>query len=294
MLGAKAGATRTRPTTPPLRREYRRRREQGCKEGRKNKTKKTIHHLPCSISRTVIPTSIAQYSGFFMFTGVLSVWRSVSSQGEEEEKTHSLRLSSRKKKKKILKSAFSSSPRSCWLTGGYSIHQRSSAQQSPSFGCEGRQEVRTGKPAARRGGGVTSGLLAVCFISLVGQRWPKWSLLFWKRCVNFLSRPGCIAASLRRRSAATCGGAAVHSPTEIHPWYCLFVGQLVFVYCSAQPHFKRARSANTNSFCKALMRLRWCLLMVMMMMMMIMAIKRKKKSFWRIKPLDLLHDAFLL
>lgn len=39
-----------------------------------------IHHLPCSISRTVIPTSIAQYRGFFMFIDLLLVCCVMSSQ----------------------------------------------------------------------------------------------------------------------------------------------------------------------------------------------------------------------
>lgn len=30
-----------------------------------------IHHLPCSISRMVIPTSMAQYRGFFMLIDLL-------------------------------------------------------------------------------------------------------------------------------------------------------------------------------------------------------------------------------
>lgn len=29
------------------------------------------HHLPCSISRTLIPTSTAQYTGFFIFVGLM-------------------------------------------------------------------------------------------------------------------------------------------------------------------------------------------------------------------------------
>lgn len=64
-----------------------------------------------------------------MFTDVL-VWRSVSSQGKKKN------TACDSPKKKNPEKCFSSSPRSCWLTGGYSIHQRS-AQQSPSFSCEG-------------------------------------------------------------------------------------------------------------------------------------------------------------
>lgn len=59
------------------------------------------------------------------------VWRSVSSQGKKKNTA-----CDSPKKKKNPEKCFSSSPRSCWLTGGYSIHQRS-AQQSPSFSCEG-------------------------------------------------------------------------------------------------------------------------------------------------------------
>lgn len=197
-----------------LPKESRRWKEQvlrGCKE-----KKKTIRHLPCSISRTVIPTSIAQYSGFFMFTDVLLVWRSVSSQGKKKNTA----CDSPKKKKKNPEKCFSSSPRSCWLTGGYSIHQRS-AQQSPSFSCEGGR--RCARQVSSTEGGHNFRFAGGLFYFPRRAEIAKVAALIlkkrdWKQSINFLSGPGCIVASLKWRSTATCGGAAVHCPTEIYWW----------------------------------------------------------------------------
>lgn len=73
-----------------------------------------IHHLPCSISRMVIPTSIAQYRGFFIiYRSAFALLCGVFSE------RNSLRLSTNPEK------CFSSSPRSFCLTVQHPPTQRS-------------------------------------------------------------------------------------------------------------------------------------------------------------------------
>lgn len=148
-----------------------------CAQQKQNIEQKIeIQRLPCSINRTVIPTSIAQYSGFFMFADGFLLWRLMS---------FSLCENTARDSPKIRKSASwcpfflferiyflsnSALTPSDWLTGASSIHQRC-AQSKSLLQPWGRQAGGArGKRAARR-----ATAFPVCHRG--GTLWPR---LFWR------------------------------------------------------------------------------------------------------------------